>query len=100
MLTDSLELGQIRNEPYDFFVSRAIREAAGMPLFALSLDPDGLVWAEPVEEAFEDDLIGVFEPNPRLSADMRDALRHEAIHRGFRNPPPPRRGPKARSATF
>lgn len=63
MLADSVLLGDVTKEPYDLFVYRACREAAGLPLFALSLYPDGTVWAEPVEEAAPEDLVGC-SPRP------------------------------------
>ena len=86
MLADSVLLGDVTREPYDFFVYRATREADGLPLFALSLYPDATVWAEPVEEAAPEDLVGVFAPTPEQHGAIRDALRHEAVARGFRKP--------------
>lgn len=86
MMTDSVLLGDVTKEPYDVFVYRALREAAGLAAFALSLYPDATVWAEPVEEAAEEDLVGVFEPTREQQDAMRDALRHEAVARGFRRP--------------
>lgn len=87
-------LGDVRNEPYDFFASRAIRLAEGLPLVALSLDQDGLVWAETLQEAHEGDLIGVYEPIPGVLPAIREDLRHEAIQRGLRKPPVPPYGRK------
>lgn len=84
MMTDSVLLGDVTKEPYDLFVYRACREAAGLPLFALSLYPDATVWAEPVEEAAPEDLVGVFAPTRANHGTMRDALRHEAVARGYR----------------
>lgn len=86
MMTDSILLGDVTKEPYDLFVYRACREADGLPLFALSLYPDATVWAEPVEEAAEEDLVGVFAPTREQQDAIRDALRHEAVARGFRAP--------------
>lgn len=86
MMNDSILLGDVTKEPYDLFVYRACREAAGLPLFALSLYPDATVWAEPVEEAAPEDLVGVFAPTRDQQDAMRDALRHEAVARGFRAP--------------
>lgn len=84
MMNDSVLLGDVTKEPYDLFVYRACREAAGLPLFALSLYPDATVWAEPVEEAAPEDLVGVFAPTRANHGVMRDALRHEAQQRGYR----------------
>lgn len=86
MMNDSVLLGDVTKEPYDLFVYRACREAAGLPLFALSLYPDATVWAEPVEEAAEEDLVGLFEPTRDQHDAIREALRHEAVARGFRAP--------------
>ena len=99
MLTDSVLLGDVAKEPYDLFVYRACREADGLPLFALSLYPDGTVWAEPVDEAAEEDLVGVFAPTADNRSAIREALRHEAVARGFRAPSG-RRVKQARSQTF
>lgn len=94
MIQGNACLGDVRNEPYDFFASRAIRLAEGLPLVALSLDQDGLVWAETLQEAHERDLIGVYEPIPGVLPAIREDLRHEAIQRGLRNPPRQVTGPK------
>lgn len=80
-------LGLVSNEPYDLLVYRAIRAAGDAPLFALTIDPEGRAWAEPVEEAAEEDLIGVFEPRSEIRDAMREALKFEAIRRGLRADP-------------
>lgn len=61
---------------------------------AVTMDPDGRVWVEPVEHAAEADMVGVYtrslgilELNRRIIAD----LQHEAQARSFRPTPAKRR---------
>lgn len=85
MIRDCIPLGKVAEQPYDLFAYAAIRHAEGMPLFALTLDPEGVVWAEAPESVIDAELIGVWEPRLDQAGPIREALRHEAIARGLRS---------------
>lgn len=100
MIRDCVPLGKVAERPYDLLAYAAIRHAEGMPLFALTLDPDGVVWAEAPASAIDEDLIGVWEPTLKNVEAIREALREEAISRGLRKAPPFRAARRARSAAI
>lgn len=66
---------------------------------AVSIDPQGRVWVEPVEEACESDLVGVYDRSLGLfglNRQLHDDLQHEWRLR--RAVPQPRRLVRGKSA--
>lgn len=86
-MTDSVQLGHLREDMYDTLVGNALRAADGCSLFALTIHPDGSVWAEPSDDYAEEDLVGIFEPVPARRADIREALKFDAVARCWRSAP-------------
>lgn len=88
--------GRIGQRPNNEIAERAVDYIMGVKKpQAVCLDPDGRVTVEPVREAVEEDIVGVFDRSLGLIAlyrEVRDNLAFCVEERGITGDPTARRG--------
>jgi len=88
--------GRIGQRPNNEIAERAVDHIMGVTKpQAVCLDPEGRVTVEPVREAVEEDIVGVYDRSLGLIAlyrEVRDNLTFCAEERGITGEAKPRRG--------